>query len=111
MASMTLSPNRLSRRERRLGHQEMPRWDAQSRAQARREREQRMGGQRVDIGSAAQNSIHLLAKLSLIALISIVFLYFASTILSTSVGLPIKAIALGLWSCGFVPVSHYLWNS
>ena len=50
-------------------------------------------------------------KLLLVAMVSLGFLYTASFILATVDGTIFKAMALTIWSCGFVPVSCYLWNS
>ena len=50
-------------------------------------------------------------KLLLVTMVSLGFLYTASFILATVSGVLFKAMALTIWSCGFVPVSCYLWNT
>ncbi|MBV7338223.1 hypothetical protein KFU94_60360 [Chloroflexi bacterium TSY] len=52
-----------------------------------------------------------LLKTLLVGLVSIGFLYCASLILAAPTGLLPKLIALMAWSCGFVPVTCYLWQS
>lgn len=51
-----------------------------------------------------------LFKVLLIGLVSIGFLFCASAILAASVGIAPKVVALAAWACGFVPISHHLWN-
>ena len=52
-----------------------------------------------------------LFKALLICLVSIGFVYCASTIVGSSNSVLLKVIGLSAWSCGFVPLTYYLWNS
>lgn len=112
MALMSASPSRpasrvygwknAGRRRQQFHQPKAHHWDAQSRIRARRvlQREARL-----------QFAGQLLIKTLLIALVSIGFLYCASAILATTTSILFKSAALGMWACGFVPVSYYLWNS
>lgn len=50
-------------------------------------------------------------KAILIGLMSIGFLYCTSAIVGSSTSVLLKILGLSIWSCGFVPLTYYLWNS
>ena len=82
--------------------------------------EQTVGGNMLRVGRQPEatrlerfvrSASHFLLKLLLVTMVSLGFLYTASFILATTNGVLFKAMTLTIWSCGFVPVSCYLWNS
>jgi|GEM_PF-2069971 len=53
----------------------------------------------------------LLFKALLIGVMSIGFVYCASMLVGSSNSVLLKILGLSAWSCGFVPLTYYLWNS
>ena len=57
-----------------------------------------------------QAAFTFLLKFALIGLLSVGFLFCTSVVLTMATSVAFKIVALAAWSCGFVPICHYLWN-